>query len=52
VVLYKLYAKAVASIGIFPLLIPAIPFIMPYLMGVNLLKKAGDKQSIADTSQQ
>jgi hypothetical protein len=52
VVLYKLYAKALASIDIFPLLIPAIPFIMPYLMGVNLLKRAGDKQSIADTSQQ
>jgi hypothetical protein len=41
VVLYPLYAKAVAFIGIFPLLIPAIPFIMPYLMGVNLLKRAG-----------
>jgi hypothetical protein len=52
VVLYKLYAKTVAFLGIFPLLIPAIPFIMPYLIGVNLLKRAGDKHSIADISQQ
>jgi hypothetical protein len=52
VVLQPLYAKAVAFLGIFPLLIPAIPFIMPYLMGVNLLKRAGNEQDIADASQQ
>lgn len=43
VILQPLYAKAVAFLGIFPLLIPAIPFIMPYLMGVNLLKRAGNE---------
>jgi hypothetical protein len=52
VVFYPLYAKAVAFIGVFPLLIPAIPFIMPYLIGVNLLKLTGDKQFLLDTSQQ
>jgi hypothetical protein len=51
VAFYPLYAKAVAFIGVFPLLIPAIPFIMPYLIGVNLLKRAGNKPFIADTSQ-
>jgi hypothetical protein len=52
VVFYPLYASTVAFLGIFPLLIPAIPFIMPYLMGVNLLKRAGDEHFIADTSRQ
>lgn len=41
VILYPLYDHAVAFMGIFPLLIPAVPFIMPYLLGVNLLKRAG-----------
>ena len=46
VCVYPLYAKPVAFLGIFPLLIPAIPFIMPYLIGVNLLRRVGDKQLI------
>jgi len=41
VVLYPLYATIVAFLGILPLLIPAIPFFMPYLIGVNLLKMSG-----------
>ena len=49
VVLYPLYAKAVAFLGIFPLLIPAIPFIIPYLIGVNLLRLAGNKQFVSET---
>lgn len=52
VVFYPLYASTVAFLGIFPLLIPAIPFIMPYLIGVNLLKRTGNKQLIAGTSRQ
>jgi hypothetical protein len=42
VVLYPLYKNQVAALGVFPLLIPAIPFIMPYLLGVNLLKRTGN----------
>jgi hypothetical protein len=38
---YPVYANAVRSLGFFPLLIPAVPFIMPLYIGINLLRKAG-----------
>lgn len=42
VVFYPLYASVVAFMGFFPLLIPAVPFMLPYYIGVNLLRKAGN----------
>ena len=31
--------------GLFVLLIPAVPLILPYLLGVNLVRRAGDSVS-------
>jgi hypothetical protein len=31
--------------GVFVFLIPAVPFILPYLIGVNLVRRAGDPVS-------
>ncbi len=41
VAFYPLFANAVRSFGFFPLLIPAVPFIIPLYMGINLLRRAG-----------
>jgi hypothetical protein len=41
VALLPLYPSKVALPG-FVLAVPAIPFVMPYLIGVNLLRRAGD----------
>ena len=41
---YPLYASAVRSLGFFPLSIPAVPFIMPLYIGINLLRRVGNGQ--------
>lgn len=32
--------------GVFVLLIPAVPMILPYPIGVNLVRRAGDRQAL------
>lgn len=51
VALYGLYPETVTTNGFpfYPFMIPAIPFIMPYYIGVNLLKRSGNLSPEADS---
>lgn len=44
VALFGFYPESVTANGfpLYPFMIPAIPFVMPYFMGINLLKRAGN----------
>jgi len=44
VALYGFYPESITNNGFpfYPFMIPAIPFIMPFYMGINLLKRAAD----------
>ncbi len=44
VALFPLYSSKLALPG-FVLAVPAVPFVMPYLIGVNLVRRAGDQSS-------
>jgi hypothetical protein len=44
ILLYPLYPGAIAFSGFpyYPFMIPAIPFMLIYFMGINLLRRAGN----------
>lgn len=44
VALYGLYPETISAAGFpfYPFMIPAIPFTMPYYIGINLLRRAGN----------
>ncbi len=39
------FGPATPGRGLFVLLVPAVPFVLPYLIGVNLVRRAGDPNS-------